>query len=129
MNSLNYSDLILSDRFFHANNMKIKGIVITVVAISTGCTIPMSTGEPINIKYGKGYSPDTKNHMATISAIYGKFFLKNETFSIFFELHLLQIVPCLFTQDVHTIFEHITQDLLPNLDPHISQVANWENIM
>ena len=66
--------------------------------------------------------------MAIISAIYGKFFLKNETFSIFFELHLLQIVPCLFTQDVHTIFEHITQDLLPNLDPHISHVVNWQNI-
>ena len=66
--------------------------------------------------------------MAIISAMYGKFFLKNETFSIFFELHLLQIVPCLFTQDVHTIFEHITQDLLPNLDPHISQVVNWQII-
>jgi hypothetical protein len=33
---LNYSDLILSDRFFHANSMKINGIVITVVAIRTG---------------------------------------------------------------------------------------------
>jgi hypothetical protein len=40
----------------------------------------------------------------------------------------LQIVPCLFTQDVHTIFEHTAQDLLPNLDPHISQVVNWKNI-
>jgi hypothetical protein len=50
----NYSDLILSDRFFHANNMKIKGIVITVVAISTGCTIAISTGIPIAIKYGNG---------------------------------------------------------------------------
>jgi hypothetical protein len=54
LNRLNYSDLILSDRFFHANNIKIKGIVITVVAISTGCIIPMSTGVPINIKYGNG---------------------------------------------------------------------------
>jgi hypothetical protein len=104
------------------------GIVITVVAISTGCIIPMSTGVPINIKYGNGYSPDTKNHMAIINAMYGKFFLKNETFSIFFEPHLLQIVPCLFTQDVHTIFEHIAQDLLPNLDPHISQDVNSINI-
>jgi hypothetical protein len=104
--------------------MKIKGIVITVVAISTGCIIPISTGVPINIKYGNGYSPDTKNHIATMSAIYGKFFLKNETFSIFRELHLLQIVPCLFTHDEQTIFEHITQDLLPNLDPHISQSVN-----
>jgi hypothetical protein len=59
-----------------------------------------------------------------MSAIYGKFFLKNETFSIFRELHLLQIVPCLFTHDEQTIFEHITQDLLPNLDPHISQSVN-----
>jgi hypothetical protein len=50
----NYSDLILSDRFFHANSIKIKGIVITVVAISTGCIIPISTGAPIAIKYGKG---------------------------------------------------------------------------
>ncbi len=59
-----------------------------------------------------------------MSAIYGKFFLKNETFSIFRELHLLQIVPCLFTHDEQRIFEHITQDLLPNLDPHISQSVN-----
>ena len=59
-----------------------------------------------------------------MSAIYGKFFLKNETFSIFRELHLLQIVPCLFTHDEQTIFEQITQDLLPNLDPHISQSVN-----
>jgi len=50
----NYSDLILSDRFFQANNMKIKGIVINVVAISTGCTIAISTGIPIAIKYGNG---------------------------------------------------------------------------
>lgn len=56
--------------------------------------------------------------------IYGKFFLKNETFFIFRELHLLQIVPCLLTHDEQTIFEHITQDLLPNLDPHISQSVN-----
>ena len=54
LNGLNYSDLILSDRFFHANNIKMKGIVITVVAIRTGCIIPMSTGVPINIKYGNG---------------------------------------------------------------------------
>jgi hypothetical protein len=54
LNRLNYSDLILSDRFFHANNIKMNGIVITVVAISTGCIIPMSTGVPINIKYGNG---------------------------------------------------------------------------
>jgi hypothetical protein len=50
----NYSDLILSDRFFHAKSIKIKGIVITVVAISTGCMIPISTGVPIAIKYGNG---------------------------------------------------------------------------
>jgi len=54
--------------------------------------------------------------------------LKNETFSIFREPHFLQIVPCLFTHDVQTIFEHTTQDLLPNLDPHISQLVNWKNI-
>jgi hypothetical protein len=36
----------------------------------------------------------------------------------------LQIVPFLFTHDEQTIFEHITQDLLPNLDPHISQSVN-----
>jgi len=46
--------------------MKIKGIVITVVAIRTGCTIAMSTGIPIAIKYGNGYRPDTKNQTATI---------------------------------------------------------------
>ena len=60
--------------------------------------------------------------------MYGRFFLKNETFSIFREPHFLQIVPCLFTHDVQTIFEHTTQDLLPNLDPHISQLVNWKNI-
>lgn len=49
-----YSDLILSDRFFHAKSIKINGIVITVVAISTGCMIPISTGVPIAIKYGNG---------------------------------------------------------------------------
>lgn len=59
-----------------------------------------------------------------MSAIYGKFFLENETFSIFREPHLLQIVPRLFTHVEQTIFEHITQDLLPNLDPHISQSVN-----
>ena len=59
-----------------------------------------------------------------MSAIYGKFFLKNETFSVFRELHLLQIVPFLLTHDEQTIFEHITQDLLPNLDPHILQSVN-----
>lgn len=121
---LYYSDLILSERFFHANSIKIKGIVITVVAISTGCIIAISTGVPINIKYGNGYSPDTKNHIAINSAIYGKFFLKNETFPIFFEPHLLQMDPCLLTQEEHTIFEHIAQDLLPNLDPHTEQVVN-----
>jgi hypothetical protein len=62
--------------------------------------------------------------MATMSAIYGKFFLKNETFSIFRERHLLQTFHCLFTHDEQTILEHITQDLLPNLDPHISQSVN-----
>jgi len=46
--------------------MKIKGIIITVVAISIGCNIAMSTGIPTAIKYGNGYSPDTKNQTATI---------------------------------------------------------------
>jgi len=31
-------------------------------------------------------------------------------------------------QDEQTILEHITQDLLPNLDPHISQLVNLQYI-
>jgi len=107
--------------------MKIKGMVITVVAISTGCTAVISTGMPIAIKYGNGYNPDTKNHNAIINAIYGKFFLKKDILCTLLTSHLIHLVPCLLIHEEQTILEQITQDLLPNLDPHISQLANPED--
>jgi len=61
--------------------------------------------------------------------MYGTFLFKNELFSTWLLLHVTHRVPLRFVQDEQTILEQITQDLLPNLDPHISQFLNWKNIV
>jgi len=50
--------------------------------------------------------------------------LRKEDFSTLIELHLVHRVPLRFVHDEQITLEHMTHDLSPNLEPHISQFFN-----